>query len=72
MNERSKIVISGAGLVTGLGLSREETWKSVLQGRCAMGPMSAMESPLGPGKDGGQAADLPVDFARSCRERRGI
>ena len=27
-----------------------------------MGPMSAMESPLPPGKDGGQAPDLPAEF----------
>jgi 3-oxoacyl-[acyl-carrier-protein] synthase II len=62
-NSRHTIVISGAGLVTGLGLSREQTWESILQGRCAMGPMSAMETPLPPGKDGGQAPDLPEDFA---------
>jgi len=63
MSQRPTIVISGAGLVTGLGLSREQTWESVLQERCAMGPMSAMESALAPGKDGGQAPDLPEDFA---------
>ena len=28
-----------------------------------MGPMSAIETPLGSGKDGGQAPDLPEDFA---------
>jgi 3-oxoacyl-[acyl-carrier-protein] synthase II len=64
MNDRSPdIVITAAGLTTGLGLSREQTWRGVLQGRCAMGPMSALESPLPPGKDGGQAVDLPVGFA---------
>jgi 3-oxoacyl-[acyl-carrier-protein] synthase II len=60
---RPRIVISGAGLATGLGLSREQTWESVRRGRCAMGPMSAIETPLPPGKDGGQAPDLPGDFA---------
>lgn len=60
---RQRIVISGAGLVTGLGLSREQTWESILRGKCAMGPMSAIETPLAPGKDGGQAPDLPEEFA---------
>ena len=60
---RQRILISGAGLVTGLGLSREQTWESILRGQCAMGPMSAIETPLPPGKDGGQAPDLPHDFA---------
>jgi 3-oxoacyl-[acyl-carrier-protein] synthase II len=55
------IVISGAGLVTGLGLSREETWRSILEGRCAMRPLSAIESHLPTGRDGGQAPDLPED-----------
>ena len=62
MSERETIVISGAGLLTGLGLSREQTWEAGLRAECAMGPMSAIETPLGPGKDGGQAADLPEAF----------
>jgi 3-oxoacyl-[acyl-carrier-protein] synthase II len=56
------IVITGAGLVSGLGLSREQTWQSILQGRNAMRPLTAMESPLPPGSTGGQAPDLPDDF----------
>jgi len=64
MNEGSRdIVITAAGLTTGLGLSLNQTWRAVLEGRCAMGPMTALESPLPPGKDGGQAVDLPADFA---------
>ena len=56
------ILITGAGLATALGLSREETWQGILQGRCGLGPMGAMESALPPGKDGGQAVDLPEEF----------
>lgn len=55
-------MISGAGLVTPLGLDRQTTWRAVLAGRCGMGPLSAMESTLPPGADGGQAPDLPFDF----------
>jgi 3-oxoacyl-[acyl-carrier-protein] synthase II len=58
-----QIVITGAGLITPLGLSRELTWQAVLRGQCGMGPMPAMESVLPPGADGGQAPDLPEDFA---------
>jgi 3-oxoacyl-[acyl-carrier-protein] synthase II len=57
------IVITGAGLITPLGLSRAATWEAVRAGRCGMGPMPAMESPLPAGADGGQAPDLPADFA---------
>jgi len=59
---RENIVITGAGLATCLGLTRQQTWDAVRQGRCGMRPLSAMESPLPPGKDGGQALDLPKDF----------
>lgn len=59
---QQQVVITGAGLITPLGLSRETTWQAVLQSRCGIGPMSAMESALPPGADGGQAPDLPTDF----------
>ncbi|HSU69571.1 MAG TPA: beta-ketoacyl-[acyl-carrier-protein] synthase family protein [Tepidisphaeraceae bacterium] len=66
-----QIVITGVGLVTPLGLSLDETWRAVSAGRCGMGPMSAMESPLPAGADGGQAPDLPTEFAPTLpRESR--
>jgi 3-oxoacyl-[acyl-carrier-protein] synthase II len=57
------IVITGAGLVTSLGLTRAAVWEAVAAGRVGMGPLTALEQPLPPGKDGGQAVDLPADFA---------
>src|SRR3954471_23761871 len=56
------IVITGSALATSLGLTREDTWSAVRQGRCGMGPLTAMESPLPPDKLGGQAIGLPRDF----------
>jgi 3-oxoacyl-[acyl-carrier-protein] synthase II len=71
MNTKSRIVITGAEVVTCLGVSREETWRGVAAGRSGMGPLTAMESPLPPGKDGGQAVDLPSDYeAGAPREVR--
>src|SRR4051812_28495977 len=58
----SRIVITGAEIVTCLGLSREQTWRGVAAGRCGMGELTALESPLPPGKVGGQAVDLPSDY----------
>src|SRR2546423_11788685 len=57
------VVITGAGLATSLGLTRVQVWDAILQGRVGMGPLGAMEQPLAAGKDGGQAMDLPADFA---------
>ncbi len=59
--EENAIVITGAGLISPLGLSRQATWEAVLQGRCGIGRLSAVESVLPPGADGGQAPDLPSD-----------
>src|SRR5207248_77070 len=37
VNSRAtQVVITGAGLATCLGLTREATWRGVLQGRCGM------------------------------------
>src|SRR5688500_12484129 len=46
-------------MVTPLGLTRHGTWAAVVRGRCGAGPLTAMEQPLAPGRDGGQAPDLP-------------
>ncbi len=58
----SPILISGAGMITCLGLDRETTWRAVQEGRCGMGTLSAMESALPSDATGGQAPDLPKDF----------
>jgi 3-oxoacyl-[acyl-carrier-protein] synthase II len=58
----TNIVITGAEIVTCLGTSRQETWEQVVQGRCGMRTLSALESPLAPDKLGGQALDLPADY----------
>ena len=58
---QGRIVISGAGMITCLGADRETTWRAVLDGRCGMGPLTAIEQPLPEGRDGGQAVDIPED-----------
>src|SRR3954468_17191809 len=57
-----RVVITGAEIATCLGASREETWRGVVAGKCGMGPLTALESPLPPDKVGGQAVDLPADY----------
>lgn len=59
--QHEAIVITGAGMITSLGLDRHTVWNAVRDGRCGAGPLPAMEQPLAPGKDGGQAPDLPAD-----------
>jgi 3-oxoacyl-[acyl-carrier-protein] synthase II len=56
------IVITGASLITALGLTRQQTWQAIRENRCGMGLMPALESPPPPGATGGQALDLPEDY----------
>ena len=53
----------GVGLVCPLGLDLETAWGGVMAGRCGMGKLSALEQELPEGRDGGQAPELPGEFA---------
>ncbi len=53
------IVVTGAACVTCLGLDRASTWSAVREGRCGIGPLTALESCASPLPDGGQAPDPP-------------
>ncbi|MCO6437617.1 MAG: beta-ketoacyl-[acyl-carrier-protein] synthase family protein [Phycisphaerae bacterium] len=64
-----KIVITGTGLVTSLGLDCESTWRNVLLGRCGIGALTAVESRLTPDKGGGQVPDEDGDETQSPSPR---
>jgi len=53
------IVITGAGLACCLGLDRHTAWRGVVEGRSGLRPLTAIESMLEPGVEGGQAPELP-------------
>ncbi|CAN5826341.1 hypothetical protein BH11PLA1_BH11PLA1_00880 [soil metagenome] len=71
MRERDPIVISGVGLVTALGVGTAATWSAVRRGDVGLRALTAVEAALPPGSVGGQAAELPVEFATGLpREAR--
>jgi 3-oxoacyl-[acyl-carrier-protein] synthase II len=39
-----RVAITGIGLVTGLGATREETWSGLIAGRCAIRPLTVFET----------------------------
>jgi len=41
---RRRVAITGIGLVTGLGATREETWQALIAGRCAIRPVTVFET----------------------------
>ncbi len=52
MSKRKRIVVTGIGTLTPLGLSLAETWQGLLDGRSGVGPITQFD-----------AADLPVRIA---------
>jgi 3-oxoacyl-[acyl-carrier-protein] synthase II len=41
---RRRVAITGIGLVTGLGATREDTWQALTAGRCAIRPVTVFET----------------------------
>jgi len=52
MNQRRRVVVTGVGALTPLGLTLEETWEGLLAGRSGVGPITQFD-----------ASDLPVRIA---------
>jgi len=61
-NSSNRVVITGMGLCTSLGLDVRSTWDSVRAGLIGLGTMPAMESALPEGSKGGQARELPHGY----------
>lgn len=65
----SDVVVTGAGLVTALGLDLPTTWAGILRGQCGIAPLTVVESPLSPNKGGGEAPPLSdIDSKDALRE----
>ena len=39
-----RVAITGIGIVSALGLTREDTWARMLEGACGIGPVSAFDA----------------------------
>lgn len=57
-NVTSNTVITGTGLVSALGLTREQTWQRVRAGESGLGPLRALEQRPQIAKGGGEAPPL--------------
>ena len=67
----SKVVITGAAIISPLGLTRQETFAAVLAGKCGIKQLTVIECELPPGRDGGEAPPLAADYEAALpRESR--
>lgn len=67
-----RVAITGIGLITGLGATREETWDAMLAGACGIRPVTAFDAT---GYRSQVAAEAPMDrvgAARTPLERRRL
>ncbi len=69
---RTRIVITGLGLVTPLGLTVESTWKNVLAGKSGIGPVTRFDVSQYTSRISGSVRDFDVTPYLSSKEARKL
>ena len=70
-NERRRVVVTGLGAITPLGLTAQEFWQNLLAGQSGIGPMTLCDPTDYPCRIAGQADDFnPGDYIGSREARR--
>jgi 3-oxoacyl-[acyl-carrier-protein] synthase II len=67
---RRRVAITGIGLVTGLGATREETWQALIEGQCAIRPLTLFETEGYRSRVASEVAIGPVQAPLTALERR--
>ncbi|MBI3306541.1 MAG: beta-ketoacyl-[acyl-carrier-protein] synthase II [Candidatus Omnitrophica bacterium] len=65
MSQTRRVVITGIGAVTPLGLSVHDTWKGLLRGQSGIGPITVFDAEEFPSRIAGEVKDF--DFEKWCR-----
>jgi 3-oxoacyl-[acyl-carrier-protein] synthase II len=74
MNERRRVVVTGMGAITPLGLTLEETWAGLLAGRSGIGPITQFDASELPSRIAGELKGFDprqyIDFKEARRMSR--
>ena len=63
---RRRVVITGLGALTPIGLNVPESWQAVQEGRCGIGPITQFD----PGRGAGGSGELQAFGGREVPLRR--
>ena len=70
-NQRRRVVVTGLGAITPLGLTANEFWQNLLAGKSGIGPMTLCDPTDYPCRIAGQADDFnPTDYIGNREARR--
>ena len=71
MREVRRVVVTGIGMVTPVGIGVEESWKSVCEGRSGIGPVTKFDASQFPSQVAAEVKDFrPEDFMEKQKVRR--
>ncbi|MBZ0089743.1 MAG: beta-ketoacyl-[acyl-carrier-protein] synthase II, partial [Thermoanaerobaculia bacterium] len=57
-SDRRRVVVSGVGLVSPLGIGTRETWEALLAGRSGVGPITHFDASTYPSRIAGEVKDF--------------
>jgi 3-oxoacyl-[acyl-carrier-protein] synthase II len=69
-NHRQRVVVTGIGAVTSLGLTVEESWQSLLTGRSGIGPITRFDSSILPVHIAGEVKGFQPETFMDRKEAR--
>jgi len=65
-----RVVVTGLGAVTSLGVTVEETWRALLAGQCGIRPLTLFDPSAYRTQTAAQIDRIPDDFIHPTRKRR--
>lgn len=72
MTSKKRVVITGLGLVTPLGLNVEESWKNILAGKSGIGPITTFDVSQYAARISGAVKNFDVGAYLSTKEARKV
>jgi 3-oxoacyl-[acyl-carrier-protein] synthase II len=66
-----RVVVTGVGLVSAVGIGTRETWKALLEGRCGIGPITHFDASQFSSRIAGEVKDFdPLRFLDKKEARK--